>query len=84
MDKKIDRIMFICDTGKKYYINTFAKEDSNRYIVERLGTSDKGIEGPKILKEMPWKQNRFHIYLTESIKEAKLEGGYDCILSAGY
>jgi colanic acid/amylovoran biosynthesis glycosyltransferase len=37
MDKYIDRIFFISNTGYNYYLNTFAGQNKNKYIISKLG-----------------------------------------------
>lgn len=40
MDGKVDKILFACQYGKKYYINTFANgiNDEKKYCLQRLGS----------------------------------------------
>lgn len=38
MDKNVDRIFFISEQGKKYYLNKYHFDNSDKYVVSRLGT----------------------------------------------
>lgn len=44
MDKKLDKVVFISDEGKTYYLNQYEMKDSSKYAVCRLGTL-KPLEG---------------------------------------
>lgn len=50
MDKKIDRIFFISEQGKNYYLNKHHLDDCNKYVVSRLGTIGAGILPDSIKK----------------------------------
>ena len=49
MDPKIDRIYFVADQGKTYYLNKYKRDDSSKYTVSRLGTLD--MRGEKIKEQ---------------------------------
>lgn len=38
MDGQLDKVFFVAEQGKEYYLNKYNKKDSNKYIVSRLGT----------------------------------------------
>lgn len=38
MDKKIDKVVFISNQGKTYYLNQYGIKDSSKYVVSRMGT----------------------------------------------
>lgn len=37
-DNRLDRILFVCETAKQYYINQAYSRDVSRYLVARMGT----------------------------------------------
>lgn len=52
MDSKLERLIFVSEYGKKYYLNKYGKSDSSKYPVHCLGVAEqqvdlkKGIEPP--------------------------------------
>ncbi len=45
MDRGIDRLLFICEQGKQYYLEHFASSSNeDKYIVNRLGVYDPGLK----------------------------------------
>lgn len=52
MDKAVDRLFFVADTGLQYYIRHWGdtKEIDSKYIVAPIGTTDTGFQG-EIVKE---------------------------------
>lgn len=47
MDAFIERVYFICDTGKEYYLNHFKHEMiKDKYLVARIGTKAVKCENP--------------------------------------
>lgn len=43
MDLGVDRLLFVCEQGKQYYLDYFAtSRDNKKYIVNRLGVYDPG------------------------------------------
>lgn len=40
MTGNIDKIIFISETGKKYYENTYEENNAGKYLVNRLGTKE--------------------------------------------
>lgn len=55
MDSKLDRLIFVSEYGKKYYLDKYGKEDSSKYPVHCLGVAEqqndlsKGIESPFLI-----------------------------------
>ena len=43
MNMHLDKLFFISQEGKDYFIDKYAKIDSNKYIVSRLGVNDNGF-----------------------------------------
>lgn len=41
MEENIDKIIFIAEAGKKYFENTYEKNEAGKYIVNRLGTRER-------------------------------------------
>lgn len=58
MDKAVDRMFFVADTGLQYYIKRWGdkREIGSKYIVAPIGTTDTGFRG-EIIKE----KTNFHI-----------------------
>lgn len=38
MDERLDKVFFVAEQGKNYYLNKYSKENSDKYIISRLGT----------------------------------------------
>lgn len=38
MDMSVDFVIFVCEYGKKYYLNNYIVSDLNKYIVNKIGT----------------------------------------------
>ena len=44
MDRKLERVIFVAQYGKQYYLNKFKKSDSKKYPVHCLGVYDPKID----------------------------------------
>lgn len=43
MDQYLDRVFFIAEYGKKYYLDNYDVKDCNRYIISRLGVPRQSV-----------------------------------------
>ena len=46
MDDKLDRLVFVAQFGKEYYLDKYSFTDSDKYCLCHLGTKDYGILNP--------------------------------------
>ena len=44
MDKYIDKLFFVGELGKEYYINRWGDTGSSKYVVEPIGTTNGGVD----------------------------------------
>lgn len=43
MDEKLDRVVFISEHGRDYYLDRYGVEDKTKYVLSCLGTKDHGV-----------------------------------------
>lgn len=51
-DKGLDRILFVCETARQYYVSKEYSKDDSRYLVARMGTKVPGfVQNEKVQSE---------------------------------
>lgn len=51
MDAKLDRLIFVCEYGRDYYLKRYGYDDSKKYIVSKIGTAPPRKETQKQKKD---------------------------------